>query len=40
MRLNDKGAIDQLPAKSGIHDTNDARASVKSFVPGRLTGWR
>ena len=40
MRLNDKGAIDQLPAKSGIHATNDARASVKSFVPGRLTSWR
>ena len=40
MRLNDKGTIDQLPAKSGIHATNDARASVKSFVPGRLTSWR
>ena len=38
--LKDKGTIDQLPKKSGIHATNDARSLVGRLVPGRLTSWR
>ena len=38
--LKKKGTINQLPNRTGIHATNDARAAVRQFVPGRLTSWR
>ena len=39
--LKDKGTIDILPKKEGIHATKDARAIVGKLVnKGRLVGWR
>ena len=40
-RLSEANMISQLPSKSGIHSTNDARNAVRHLVPkGRLGSWR
>ena len=39
-RLQENNTLDQLPQKTGIHSTADARAAVSGLVKGRLSSWR
>lgn len=38
--INERKLISQLPKRTGVHATNDARAVVGQLVKGRLTSWR
>ena len=38
--IDEHKLISQLPKRTGIHSTNDARAAVNSLVKGRLGSWR